>query len=103
MKVGIEIGKKNKSISKKEEGMCYDLASFLCYPDSIGIGTAADQLVDVIRNMTVGNKTIRDKVFELCEYKVSEGFYNSDAYESDDITAVMSMIKEDYNARFFKK
>ena len=90
-------------MTKREEGLCYDLASFMCCPDSIGIGTAADSLVDVIKNITIGNKAIRDKVFEYCEFKVSDGCYNSDAYESDDADEVMSMIKEDYNARFFKK
>jgi hypothetical protein len=90
-------------MTKREEGMCYDLASFLCHPDSIGLGDTAYTLVGIIRNITSNNKTVRNKVFEFCEDMVDDGDFDSDAYETTDPEEAMSKIKEDYNVRFFKK
>lgn len=81
-------------MTKREEGMCYDLASFLCYPDSIGLGDTAYTLVGIIRNITSNNKTVRNKVLEFCEDMVDDGDFDSDAYEMTDPEEVRQWVRE---------
>lgn len=37
-------------MTEREKNFCSDLAEYLCYPDSIAIGSVAHQLRDVIVN-----------------------------------------------------
>ena len=88
-------------MTKREDSFCYDLSRFMCYPSSFEIGGASEQLKDAILNITRKNKSIRNKVFEYCEFFVEEGQYNSNIYESADKDKVLEMIKEDYDKVFY--
>ena len=88
-------------MTKREIGFCFELALFMCYPDSIEIGGASSQLKDVIREITEGCKPIRKQVFEFCEEFVLEGKFDTNAYNTVDNEEVLNEIKEDYDKIFF--
>ena len=55
-------------MTQKEENFCFEIAWFLCYPaDGIEIGGVSSQLLDIIKIMTKGRKSIKKFVLELCE------------------------------------
>lgn len=85
----------------KEENFCFEIAWFLCYPsDGIEIGGVSNQLLDIIRIMTKGRKSIKKFVLELCEDFVLENKYNENIYGKDKSNAIVKM-KEDYNKLFY--
>lgn len=87
-------------MTEREKNFCSDLAEYLCYPDSIAIGTAAHQLRDVIVNLTKGKKNIRKCVLDFCERKVVCELYDSDTYRGTK-EEVMDAITSDYDQIFF--
>lgn len=88
-------------MTSREKGFCFELARFMCYPNSIEIGGASSQLKDIIREITEGRLLIRKQVFEFCEEFVVDGKYDLDAYNTFDCEEVLNEIKEDYDKVFF--
>ena len=85
----------------KEENFCFEIAWFLCFPsDGIEIGGVSNQLLDIIRIMTNGRKSIKKFVLELCKDFVLENKYNENIYGKDKSDAIVKM-EEDYNKLFF--
>lgn len=85
----------------KEEYFCFEIAWFLCYPsDGIEIGGVSNQLLDIIRIMTKGRKSIKKFVLELCEDFVLDNKYNENIYGKDKSDAIVKM-EEDYNKLFY--
>lgn len=89
-------------MTKRGLGFCYELAIFMCYPDSIEIGGASSQLKDIIKEVTKSNISVRRQVFEFCEEFVLEGKFDANVYETFDSEEVLNEIKEDYNKVFFQ-
>lgn len=88
-------------MTNRKLGFCFELARFMCYPDSIEIGGASFQLKDVIKEITKGSLSIRKQVFEFLEEFVLDGKYDSDVYETFNHEEVLNEIKEDYDKVFF--
>lgn len=88
-------------MTKREIGFCFELARFMCYPDSIEIGGASSQLKDVIREITKGRMPIRKQVLEFCEEFILEGKFDTNAYNTVDNEKVLNEIKEDYDKIFY--
>lgn len=88
-------------MTKRELGFCFELARFMCYPNSIEIGGASAKLKDVIREITEGRMQIRKQVFEFCEEFVLDGKYDLDVYDTFNHEDVLHEIKEDYDKVFF--
>lgn len=88
-------------MTKREIGFCFELARFMCYPDSIEIGGASSQLKDVIREITKGRMPIRKQVLEFCEEFILEGKFGTNAYNTVDNEKVLNEIKEDYDKIFY--
>ena len=86
---------------KREVGFCFELANFMCYPNSIEIGGASSQLKNVIKEITKGSISIRKQVFEFCEEFILEGKFDANVYKTFDDEEVLNEIKEDYNKVFF--
>lgn len=87
-------------MTEREKKFCSDLAEYLCYPDSIALGTAAHQLRDVIVNLTKGKKNIRKCVLEFCERNVVCELYDSYTYRGTK-EKVMDAITSVYDQMFF--
>lgn len=88
-------------MTQKEENLCFEIAWFLCYPaDGIEIGGVSSQLLDIIKTMTKGRKSIKNFVLELCQDFVLENKYNERIYGIDKSEAIMRM-EEDYNKLFY--
>ena len=86
---------------QKEENFCFEIAWFLCYPaDGIEIGGVSSQLLDIIKTMTKGRKSIKKFVLELCQDFVLENKYNERIYGRDKSEAIIR-IEEDYNKLFY--
>lgn len=88
-------------MTKREMGFCFELARFMCCPNSIEIGGASSQLKDVIKEITKGSKAIRKQVLEFCEEFVLDGKYDLDVYDTFNHEDVLHEIKEDYDKVFF--
>lgn len=88
-------------MTNRKLGFCFELARFMCYPDSIEIGGASSQLKDVIKEITKGSLSIRKQVFEFLEEFILDGKYDSDVYETFNHEEVLNEIKEDYDKVFF--
>lgn len=88
-------------MTNREKNFCFELARFMCYPNSIEIGGASSQLKDVIREITEGRVAIRTQVFEFCREFVYDDKYDLDAYDTFDHEEVLHMIREDYAKVFF--
>lgn len=88
-------------MTNREKEFCYELARFMCYPNSIEIGGASSQLKNVIRKITDGRMSIRQQVFEFCEEFVLDGKYDVDAYDTFNHEDVLHEIKVDYDKVFF--
>ena len=89
-------------MTNRELKFCFELANYMCYPNSIEIGGVSSQLKDIVKEITKGHKSIRKQVLEFCEEFISEGQFNANAYETSDEEEVLKMIKEDYNKIFFE-
>lgn len=87
-------------MTEREKNFCSDLAEYLCYPDSMEIGSVAKQLRDIIVNLTKGKKNIRKCVLEFCERNVVYELYDSDTYRGTK-EEVMDAITSDYDQIFF--
>ena len=88
-------------MTKREMGFCFELARFMCYPNSIEIGGAGSQLKDVIREITEGRMPIRKQVLEFCEEFILEGKFDTNAYNTVDNEKALNEIKEDYDKIFY--
>lgn len=88
-------------MTNREKNFCFELARFMCYPNSIEIGGAASQLKDVIREITEGRVPIRKQVLEFCEELVLDDKYDLDVYKTYNYEEALHMIKEDYDKVFF--
>lgn len=86
---------------KERQDFCYGLANFMCYPDSIELFSASQKLVTIIRDLTRGNKKIREEVLDICKDMVVDEHYDKSAY-SEYMNVSMAMITEDYDKVFFK-
>lgn len=88
-------------MTKRESGFCFELARFMCYPNSIEIGGTSSRLKDVIKEITKRNISIRKQVLEFCEEFILEGKFDANAYNTFDHEEVLNEIKEDYDKVFF--
>ena len=90
-------------MTQKEENFCFEIAWFLCWPsDGIEIGGISSHLLDIIRIMTKGRKSIKKFVLELCQDFVIEDKYNKNIYGIDKSEVIVRM-KEDYDKLFYLK
>lgn len=87
-------------MTDREKNFCYDLAKFMCYPDSFEIDGTAAMLKGIIKNITKKNKEIRKEVLENCKEFVSDNEYDTNAYGEDKRHA-MKLIREDYDCVFY--
>ena len=88
-------------MTQKEENFCFEIAWFLCYPaDGIEIGGVSSQLLDIIKTMTKGRKSIKKFVLELCQDFVLENKYNERIYGRDKSEAIIR-IEENYDKLFY--
>lgn len=90
-------------MTRKEEYFCYELATFMCYPQEIDLGGAAHALKDIIRELTVGNKKFRDKVFEFIDVFVLDDLWYDKKLYGECLGDAIEMMKEDYDVAFFNK
>lgn len=87
-------------MSEREIMFCYDLAKFMCYPDSFEIDGTADMMKGIIKNITKKNKAIRKEVLENCKEFVSYDKYDVSTYGENRRHALKS-IREDYDIVFY--
>lgn len=87
-------------MNRRQEEFCFYLAKYLCYPNSLEIGGCSEQFLNIIKTMTKGYISIRDRVFEYCTDLVLEDHYNTNIYKGS-YREVLNMMKEDYNKVFF--
>ena len=88
-------------MTQKEENFCFEIAWFLCWPsDGIEIGGVSFQLLDIIKTITKGRKSIKKFVVELCQDFVLEDKYNKNIYGIDKSEAIIRM-EEDYDKLFY--
>ena len=88
-------------MTQKEENFCFEIAWFLCGPaDGIEIGGTSSQLLDIIKVMTKGRKSIKKFVLELCQDFIIEDKYNKSIYGVDKSEAIIQM-EEEYDKLFY--
>jgi hypothetical protein len=88
-------------MTQKEENFCFEIAWFLCWPsDGIEIGGVSSQLLDIIKIMTKGRKSIKKFVLELCQDFIIEDKYNKSIYGVDKSEAIIQM-EEEYDKLFY--
>ena len=88
-------------MTKKELNFCYKFAEFMVYPLAIAIGEASYNLKNIIREITIGNRKYREKVFEFIEmFVIDDNHYDKHLY-GEFIEDALKTIKEDYDAAFF--
>lgn len=88
-------------MTQKEENFCFEIAWFLCYPaDGIEIGGVSSQLLDIIKIMTNGRKSIKKFVLELCQDFVLEDKYKKSIYGVDKSEVIIQM-EEEYDKLFY--
>ena len=88
-------------MTQKEENFCFEIAWFLCWPsDGIEIGGVSSQLLDIIKTLTKGRKSIKKFVLELCQDFVLEDKYNKSIYGIDKSESIIR-IEEDYDKLFY--
>lgn len=85
---------------KERQDFCYGLANFMCYPDGIELFSVSQKLVTIIRELTRGNKKIREDVLYMCKNMVVDEDYDKSAY-SEYMKESLDMITEDYDKVFF--
>lgn len=88
-------------MTNKEISFCYELASFMCHPQAIAIGEAGHCLKNIVRELTVNSKKIRNQVFEFIEDFVADDDFDKSVY-GEYMSDALEMIKEDYDVAFYQ-
>lgn len=87
---------------KKLDRFTYELTRLLTYPEGIRIDHIEDRQLRTMRIITVGNDTMRNKVFEWIEATVETvDDYDTEVYGTD-VEQVKKSLKDVYNQMFYR-
>ena len=83
----------------KKENQAYGIVNFLCNPaSSIELGMVSEQLLQILKLFTRGDKNLRELCHEYIDYFIEDEDTTVDEYKNNS-----SLCKKDYDIIFFEK